>query len=56
MTIQWKAVEQYFTGAVCFLFYPVGNFGLGIVRSEGVKGELEITSFYKEDYHDLSNG
>ena len=43
MTIHWKAVEQFFTVAVVFQFYPVCNFGnffnfgLGSERSEIVK-------------------
>ena len=42
MTIDWKAVQQYFTVVLfVFQFYPVCNFGkfislgLGTVRSEG---------------------
>ena len=48
MTIQWKAVEQYFTVLFVFKFYPVRNFGsftkfgVGIVRSERVKGLLAL--------------
>ena len=48
MTINWKAVEQYFT-VLLFVsqFYPVlnfeksNNFGLGTVRSERVKATTQ---------------
>ena len=49
MTIDWKAFERYFTVVqFVFQFYPVCNFGkfmnfgLGTVRSEGVKGMSSV--------------